>query len=85
MIPNGGGGGMVSNYHLVLFTNALCQLSYPSLTLCGQPKLVERPAGRHLRVRRCGKQITTGQQRPSRHTGSSKAAHRGYWGSLRYE
>jgi hypothetical protein len=30
MILDGGGGGMVSNHHLVLFTHALCQLSYPA-------------------------------------------------------
>lgn len=27
-----GGGGMASNHHLVLFTHALCQLSYPAVT-----------------------------------------------------
>jgi hypothetical protein len=31
MILDAGGGGMVSNHHLVLFTHALCQLSYPAV------------------------------------------------------
>ena len=52
MIFDGGGGGMGSNHRLVLFTHALCQLSYPAaLWPAGG---VERPADRHLRVRRCG-------------------------------
>ena len=29
-ILNVGGGGMVSNHRLVLFTHALCRLSYPA-------------------------------------------------------
>src|SRR3981189_190152 len=33
MILNAGGGGMVSNHRLVLFTRALCRLSYPAA--CG--------------------------------------------------
>jgi hypothetical protein len=32
-ILNVGGGGMVSNHRLVLFTHALCRLSYPAA--CG--------------------------------------------------
>ena len=52
MILDAGGGGMGSNHRLVLFTHALCQLSYPAaLWPAGG---VERPAVRHLHVRRCG-------------------------------
>ena len=33
MIFDGGGGGMGSNHRLVLFTHALCPLSYPAKVL----------------------------------------------------
>jgi hypothetical protein len=44
-----GGGGVASNHHLVLFTHALCQLSYPVVTK-GSNRLMASPL-RCLRVR----------------------------------
>ena len=68
-----GGGGMGSNHRLVLFTHALCQLSYPAVDRSVASRSSGTPGGPSLAcapMRR--KQITTRQQRPSRHTVSSK-------------
>jgi hypothetical protein len=52
-----GGGGMASNHHLVLFTHALCQLSYPAVmkrikpTYCESVSLSETASSRHCRSR----------------------------------
>ena len=73
MIFDGGGGGMGSNHRLVLFTHALCQLSYPAVDRSVASRNSGTPGGPSLAyapMRR--KQITTRQQRPSRHTVSSK-------------
>ena len=79
MILDAGGGGMGSNHRLVLFTHALCQLSYPAVDRSVASRNSGTPGGASLAyapMRR--KQITTRQQRPSRHTVSSKEAHWGY-------
>ena len=79
MIFDGGGGGMGSNHRLVLFTHALCQLSYPAVDRSVASRNSGTPGGPSLAyapMRR--KQITTRQQRPSWHTVSSKEAHWGY-------
>ncbi len=79
MIFDGGGGGMGSNHRLVLFTHALCQLSYPAVDRSVASRNSGTPGGPSLAyapMRR--KQITTRQRRPSRHTVSSKEAHWGY-------
>src|SRR3982074_506863 len=44
-----GGGGMDSNPRLVLFTHALCRLSYPA-TLGPMPRLYRNPAKRSVRL-----------------------------------
>src|SRR3954454_17632539 len=54
MILDAGGGGMVSNHHLVLFTHALCQLSYPAVDRSVASRSSGTPGGPSLRVRRCG-------------------------------
>jgi hypothetical protein len=64
---------MGSNHRLVLFTHALCQLSYPAVDRSVASRSSGTPGGPSLAcapMRR--KQITTRQQRPSRHTVSSK-------------
>ena len=47
-------GNGFENHRLVLFTHALCQLSYLPWTALRPAGIVERPAGRHLHMRRCG-------------------------------
>ena len=54
IILDGGGGGMVSNHHLVLFTHALCQLSYPAADRSVARRMSGTPGVVLTCVRRCG-------------------------------
>ena len=61
-ILNVGGGGMVSNHRLVLFTHALCRLSYPATLRTTPPgfksRLLRDPARRSERSSRASPSST---------------------------